>query len=131
MLKKLRTSLLLKFSSLFFFALLLLYLISYAVMHKFLLDVIKPEELDAFMSSFNGVWITLAFVFGIFFLAVFIMLRYFISNVTDEIDDINNFLEEINKKNYDAVLKIEHHLEFLKLSLLLKNIVKRLKNKRD
>ena len=98
-------------------------------MHKFFLAFVRPQELAAFMSSFNDVWITISFVFGAVFFGVFLMLRFFVGSVTDEIEDINEYLEEINKKNYEAVLKIEHHLEFLQLSLLLKNIVKRLKNK--
>jgi predicted PurR-regulated permease PerM len=98
-------------------------------MHKFLLDNIRANELEAFLLAFNEIWITLALVYIVFFMAVFLMLRFFIESVTDEIDDINNYLEEINKKNYEAVLKIEHHLEFLRLSILLKNIVKRLKAK--
>jgi len=89
----------------------------------------KPEELTLLMDGFNEVWINILFVFIALFCFVFFILKHIISKVTDEIEDINNFLEEINKKNYDAVLKIEHHLEFLQLSLLLKNIVKRLKNK--
>ena len=129
MLKKLRSSLLLKFGSLVFFAFFLLYLISYALTHKFLLANVEPNELDALLLAFNEAWTTLALVFAGFFVAVFLTLRFFIESVTDEIDDINDYLEEINKKNYEAVLKIEHHLEFLQLSLLLKNIVKRLKSK--
>lgn len=89
----------------------------------------KPEELVAFMILYNDVWITIAALFGAVFVGVFFVLRFMIGSITDEIDDINNYLEEINNKNYEAVLKIEHHLEFLQLSLLLKNIVKRLKGK--
>jgi len=128
-LKKLRTSLLLKFTLLLFFTLFLLYLISYALLNKFMIESMKPEELTLLMDGFNEVWINILFVFIALFCFVFFILKHIISKVTDEIEDINNFLEEINKKNYDAVLKIEHHLEFLQLSLLLKNIVKRLKNK--
>lgn len=131
MLKKLRSSLLLKFTSLVFFAFVLLYLLSYALVRKHLQSVMKPEELLAFMSGFNDVCITIALVFSVVFLGVFLVLRSFIGSVTDEIDDIKNYLEEINNKNYEAVLKIEHHLEFLELSLLLKNIVKRLKSKKS
>jgi len=130
-LKKLRSSLLLKFTSLVFFAFVLLYLLSYALVRKHLQSVMKPEELLAFMSGFNDVCITIALVFSVVFLGVFLVLRSFIGSVTDEIDDIKNYLEEINNKNYEAVLKIEHHLEFLELSLLLKNIVKRLKSKKS
>lgn len=82
------------------------------------------------MSSFNDVWVTLFIIFGGLFLVVFFLLRFWIGKLTQEVEDINNYLEEINKKNYEAVLKIEHHLEFLRLTVLLKNIVKRLKNKK-
>lgn len=99
-------------------------------MHKFFLELLEPEELSALMSSFNDVWVTLFIIFGGLFLVVFFLLRFWIGKLTQEVEDINNYLEEINKKNYEAVLKIEHHLEFLRLTVLLKNIVKRLKNKK-
>lgn len=127
MLKKLYNSLLIKFTSLVFGALLLLYLISYALMNKFMLEQVRQESLT---NAFNDVWVIIGLVSLGVFIGVFLILRFFIKSITDEIDDINSYLEEINKKNYEAVLKIEHHLEFLQLSLLLKNIVKRLKNKK-
>ncbi len=108
----------------------MLYLVTYAMMHKFFLELLEPEELTTLMSSFNDVWITIFIIFGMVFLGGFFLLRFWVGKVTQEVDDINNYLEEINKKNYEAVLKIEHHLEFLRLTVLLKNIVKRLKNKK-
>ena len=95
-----------------------------------MIENIEAAKLSGMMLRFNEVWIIIAFVFLGFFVIAFFLLRFIVAKVTDEIDDINDFLEEINRKNYDAVLKVEHHLEFLKLSLLLKNIVKRLKNKK-
>ncbi|MBN2817219.1 MAG: hypothetical protein JXQ67_11095 [Campylobacterales bacterium] len=89
----------------------------------------SSKEYEAIMIGFNDVWINIAFIFIGILIVVFFILRFIIKSVSDEVEDINEFLEEINKKNYDAVLKIEHHLEFLQLSILLKNIVKRLKNK--
>lgn len=130
MLKGLHFSLLLKFSSLIFIAFALLYFISYGMLHSFLLEQMTPEELVAFMTHYNDVWISIGIVFIAVFSGVFLVLRFIVGSVTDEIDDINSYLEEINNKNYEAVLKIEHHLEFLQLSLLLKNIVKRLKSKK-
>jgi hypothetical protein len=98
LLKKLRSSLLLKFTSLVLSAFFLLYIISYAVMNKFMIEHFKPEELGALVAAFNDVWITIGLVFLFVFFAVFLMLHFFIKSVTDEIDDINNYLEEINKK---------------------------------
>jgi len=90
---------------------------------------LPQKTYEAMMVGFNDVWINIAFVFTAVFLIGFFIIRFVVKSVTDEVDDINNFLEEINRKNYDAVLKIEHHLEFLQLAVNLKNVVKRLKNK--
>ena len=129
MLKKLYGSLLVKFTSLFVLSLLLLYAISYGLLNRFFMQSLPQKSYEAMMVGFNDVWISIAFVFCTVFIVVFFLIRLFVKSITDEVEDINSYLEEINQKNYDAVLKIEHHLEFLQLSILLKNIVKRLKNK--
>lgn len=98
-------------------------------MHKFFIEMISPKELAPFMDAFNDVWIRLFFVFTALFFTLFLLVHFLVKSVTDEVRDIKEYLQEINKKNYGAVLKIKHHLEFLELTVLLKNIVKRLKNK--
>lgn len=44
----------------------------------------------------------------------------------EDLDAIRAYLEDMNDKKYDAIVKIMHYVEFLHLSLLLKNITKRL-----
>ena len=130
MLKKLLASLLFKLSSLFVGTFLLLFFISYALLNKFLIEHMTDEKLVSVMSDFNEVWFLIGFVFIVLFITSFFIMKSTLSRVTDEIDEINKYLQAINEKRYDAVLRVDNYLEFLQLSLLLKNLVKRLKNKK-
>lgn len=131
MLKKLLSSLLLKLTSLFLGTFFLLFLISYALFNKFLIEHIGEDKLTMVMSDFNEVWLIIGLVFIILFVGVFLIMKSTLSRVTDEIDEINKYLQALNEKRYDAVLKVDNYLEFLQLSLLLKNLVKRLRNKKS
>ena len=43
-----------------------------------------------------------------------------------DISQITNYLDEVSNKNYKAVIKTKYFYEFLQISLLLKNLVKKL-----
>lgn len=130
MLKKLLTSLLFKLTSLFLGTFFILFLISYALFHKFTLQYVSEDKLAVAMSDFNETWFVIGLIFLVLFAVVYFIMRATLARVTDEIEEINNYLQALNEKRYDAVLKVDHYLEFLRLSLLLKNLVKRLKNKK-
>lgn len=130
MLKKLLPSLLLKLLSLFLGTFIILFLISYALFHKFLLLHVANQDLVQVMSDFNEVWLFIGLLFVLLFIVVFFIMKATVCRVTNEIDEINDYLQAINEKKYDAILKVDNYLEFLQLSLLLKNLVKRLRNKK-
>ena len=51
-------------------------------------------------------------------------------NIMEDIRRIKLYLDDISNKNYKANIKVKHFHEFLEISLLLKNLVKKL-DKRD
>ncbi|WP_428743752.1 hypothetical protein [Sulfurimonas sp.] len=66
----------------------------------------------------------------ILYVVSYYALKKFVFKLDKDINALTLYLEELNDKNYDAQLEIHHNLEFLKISLLLKNIVKRLYKKK-
>lgn len=71
---------------------------------------------------------------GIFLLCIIALSTYFynrtLNKVNNDVKQIISYLHEISEnKNYDASLKIDHYTDFLQISLLLKNVAKRLNQK--
>ncbi|QOP41772.1 hypothetical protein [Sulfurimonas marina] len=66
----------------------------------------------------------------ILYVVSYYILKKFVFKLDKDINALIKYLEELNDKNYDAHLEIHHNLEFLKISLLLKNLVKRLYKKK-
>jgi len=110
-----------------------IYIISYVLMKNFLLSYIVSMKgitlTKDIMSEFNFVCMEIAGVSFVFFFIVFYISKKTIDRVNSDVKDIKEYLEDINAKDYKSVIKIKHYVEFLEISLLLKNIVKRLKQK--
>jgi len=64
------------------------------------------------------------------FICVYLVYKKIVKDISYDLNQVKNYLEEINEKNYEAVIKTKHFSEFLQIELLLKNISKRLR-KRD
>jgi len=67
------------------------------------------------------------------FIAAFLILVRMINRLhkklNEDIDALSNYLKKIDTKEYDAKIEIKNYLDFLELSLLLKNLVKRVVQK--
>jgi len=114
----------------FIITFVLFLLLSYTLVKQLIISEIKePLLLDKILSNYNFIWILLL-LFALFLIAFtyFLILRL-TQRVQKDIDSNTAYLEEINSKKYDGIVKIEHYIDFLKMSLLLKNIAKRLKQK--
>lgn len=81
------------------------------------------------MGYFYELWIKLAGSFALFIVIALITAYKISKKVQYDIEKITLFLHEISAKNYTAVLKPEHFREFLQITLLLKNLVKKLRNR--
>ncbi|MDO9207964.1 MAG: HAMP domain-containing sensor histidine kinase [Sulfuricurvum sp.] len=85
--------------------------------------------LHSVMGYFYQLWITLAASFALFIVIALILAFKISKKVQYDIAQITYYLHEISAKNYMAVLKPEHFREFLQITLLLKNLVKKLRNR--
>lgn len=85
--------------------------------------------LSKVMEAFYSLLIKLSIVFLILLSISYLIARNMSEKVIHDIKQIKDYLNEIAKKNYEAVLKIEYFHEFLEISLILKNIIKRLNKK--
>lgn len=84
---------------------------------------------DRIMHHFYALWFKLAASF-ILFIFIALIVAYKISKKAQyDIAQITQYLHEISAKNYMAVLKPEYFREFLQITLLLKNLVKKLRNR--
>lgn len=85
--------------------------------------------LHGVMEYFYQLWIKLAASF-VLFIFIAIITAYKISKKAQyDIAQITQYLHEISGKNYTAVLKPQYFREFLQITLLLKNLVKKLRNR--
>lgn len=83
-------------------------------------------SLAQIMEDFYSLWTKLLFIFvGVLLLAAFVS-QQMSKRVLYDIQQITNYLDEVSSKNYKAVIKTKYFYEFLQISLLLKNLVKKL-----
>jgi two-component system phosphate regulon sensor histidine kinase PhoR len=86
-------------------------------------------SLESVMEHFYTLWIQLVGAFGILVI-IALIIAYNISKKTRyDILQITHYLDQVSSKNYRAILKPEHFREFLQISILLKNLVKKLHNR--
>ena len=81
------------------------------------------------MGYFYQLWSKLAASFLLFIIIALILAFKISKKAQYDIAQITQYLHEISAKNYMAVLKPEHFREFLQITLLLKNLVKKLRNR--
>ena len=87
-------------------------------------------SLAAIMDNFYTLWSKLTFVFAVIIFSVFFIARRMSKKVVFDIEQITQYLNDISNKNYKAIIKTKYFHEFLQISLMLKNLVKKL-DKRD
>ncbi len=86
-------------------------------------------SLEKIMDHFYVLWLKLFAAFLILTI-VSLAIAYNISKkVRHDISQITRYLDEVSAKNYKALLKPEYFREFLQISILLKNLVKKLHNR--
>ncbi|WP_321777616.1 HAMP domain-containing sensor histidine kinase [Sulfurimonas sp.] len=81
------------------------------------------------MKDFYSLSSKLAVVFFIVSLMAFYISKRMSEKIVYDIKQITNFLDEISNKNYKAIIKTKYFYEFLQISLMLKNLVKKLSSR--
>ncbi|MDD5400329.1 MAG: ATP-binding protein [Sulfurimonas sp.] len=83
-------------------------------------------SLAQIMYDFYSLWTKLFFVFFVILIIAAFISRSMSQRIVYDISQITNYLDEVSNKNYKAVIKTKYFYEFLQISLLLKNLVKKL-----
>ena len=110
----------------------LLYILSYTLLYNYTQEIAityKIEE-SLLLSQVNAIFILIAIVFLILLFISFFYIKKLQYELEEDIGSLEKYVLEISEhKNYEATLHIKHYLEFLSISVTLKNIVKRLRQK--
>jgi signal transduction histidine kinase len=85
--------------------------------------------LQKVMGYFYALWFKLAASFAFFIVIALVVASKIAKKAHYDMAQITHYLQEISAKNYGAVLKPEYFREFLQITLLLKNLVKKLRNR--
>ncbi len=83
-------------------------------------------SLAQIMYDFYSLWIKLFFVFAIIVVIAAFISKNMSQKIVYDIEQITKYLDEVSNKNYKAIIKTKYFFEFLQISLLLKNLVKKL-----
>ena len=86
-------------------------------------------NLGKIMSDFYSLWSKLALAFVVIVMISFYISKEMSQRIVYDIEQITKYLDEMSNKNYKAVIKTEYFYEFLQISLMLKNLVKKLSNR--
>lgn len=81
------------------------------------------------MSDFYSLWSKLFLVFLVVVVFAFYISKRMSERIVYDIDQITVFLDDISNKNYNAIIKTKYFYEFLQISLMLKNLVKKLSSR--
>lgn len=86
-------------------------------------------SLAQLMSDFYSLWYKLVIVFAIAIVIAFYASKRTSTKIVHDIEQITNFLDEVSNKNYNAIVKPKYFYEFLHISLMLKNLIKKLSSR--
>ena len=104
---------------------------AYVLLKDLLLEHLSPEHdnILQILDSYNTIWAEVLIAFVLFGIVAFLYIKKLHDALLEDVQHLDEYMQEINKKNYDAIIQIQHYTEFLKISLIFKNLVKRLKQK--
>ena len=105
--------------------------VAYLLLKELLLEHLNPETVNILqvIDSYNTIWAEIIIVFVLVGIIAFLYIKKLHDALLDDVEHLDEYMQEINKKNYDAIIQIQHYTEFLKISLVFKNLVKRLKQR--
>ena len=86
------------------------------------------SSMEKVLEDFHSLCVKLLLFMGLFLLITYYISKRMSAKVEYDIKQIAKYLDEISDKNYKAIIKTKYFYEFLHLSLLLKNVVKKLSN---
>lgn len=107
----------------------LLYMAKYVVLNHESVYIRLSIPLHQIKKEFYYLWKIMLWAY-LFFIIISLGISYSISQkIKYEVNQIRDYLHEISNNNYKSVIKTKYFSEFLHISLLLKNLVKKLHNR--
>jgi hypothetical protein len=85
-------------------------------------------SLDSIFENFYIFWYRMAFAISFFILFSIFYLYRINEKIHYDIEQITLYIKELSNKNYKAVIQTRYFNEFLQISVILKNLAKRLHN---
>lgn len=87
------------------------------------------DSMERILASFTTITSRMVFAF-LFFIILAIIISYKLSQkINEDVSQLIEYLDQISNKNYKAVIKTRHFSEFLRISLQLKSLVKKLSDR--
>jgi len=83
-------------------------------------------SLSQIIDAIDSLYLKLFIFFLIVILFSFYITMVMSKRVISDINQITNYLDEISNKNYEAIIRVKYFYEFLQISVMLKNLVKKL-----
>lgn len=110
----------------------LVFLVSFFTFEHFTQNLIATSNLNQseVMSDFYALWLSIALLCLALIYVLYRLVLKIKNSLNEDLLSLNTYLHNISaNKDYEASLQIEHYLEFLQISVTLKNIIKRLHTK--
>ena len=93
------------------------------------LELYLQKTSEKTMSDFYLLWIILGVILTLIALVSFYIAKSMSHRVEHDINELREYLNAISNKDYEAHIHIKYYQEFLEISVLLKNLIKRLNNR--
>jgi len=106
-----------------------LYVAKKIVFHKQSVYLRVSVSLSKVMDNFYDLWSRLSIIFVIIASVALYASKEMSKRVIYDIEQITDYLNDISNKNYKSVVRTKYFYEFLQISLMLKNLVKKLNNR--
>ena len=106
-----------------------LYVAKYITYKNAPLYIRVSQNLHSLEKEFYAIYVKIIAIYSLFMLFAFILTNKMSQKVNYDIVQLSKYLSEISNKNYKAIVKTKYFHEFLHISILLKNLVKKLSNR--
>ena len=113
------------FTKLFFLIAISFILFFVATYFSLRLIIVNAQNIELY----NQVWLILGTLSIFILLLIYFSIKSVSNKLVEDAEHFQGYLDEVSNKNYEAVVIIKYFHEFLEMSLRLKNVVKRLKNR--
>ena len=121
--KQIRLTYLLGFNLLIFTVLFFLYNYLKAIVESY------SNNINIILSGVSIVFMIIGLSVLVFSFAMYMFLKKQNDKLVTDVETLGEHVQEISDKQYDSAIKIKYYSDLLQISLVLKNIVKRLNKK--